>query len=152
MRDFPQTLDLPVSGALDDVAPARPCRVDPALGTAAPAPGTTPAEPASAEPQVQLLAVPDRSDVPLAAGAPLGINLALFGSIVVEAQVSLGQVELDLGRLMRMREGDVFQTGRLVNQPVDVLVRGNVVARGELVAVDEYFGVRITQVTTIGTV
>lgn len=97
-------------------------------------------------PQVQPLDIPERAAVPAAAGEPLPIDLDLLGSIAVKAEVMLGQVSLDIGTLMRMRQGEVISTDRLLSQPVDVLVNGKVMARGELVAVDDAFGVRITQV------
>lgn len=80
------------------------------------------------------------------------VNLALFDSIQVQAQVVLGQVSLNVGKLMHMTPGELVATDRLVNQPVDLVVNGIVVARGELVAVEEHFGVRITELAQSGAV
>jgi flagellar motor switch protein FliN/FliY len=103
-----------------------------------------------AAPEVQPLAIPTPSQVTLGASVPLTINPALFDSVNVQAQVMLGHVELNFGRLMRLAEGDLLKSNRLVHQPVDVLVNGNLVARGELVAVGDNFGVRVTQIPTDG--
>ena len=92
---------------------------------------------------------PQPSSAPAAqhgvAPAP-AVNLALFDNIAIQAQVMLGQVSLSIGQLMHMREGEVVATDRLLSQPVDVIVNGTVVARGELVAAGEHFGVRITDI------
>jgi flagellar motor switch protein FliN/FliY len=97
---------------------------------------------------VEPVAIPERGAVSTPVGHPVAIDIGLFDHISVQVQVTLGQAALDLGAIMRMREGDQIKTERRVDQPVDVLVNGNVVARGELVVVDDYFGVRITQVAS----
>jgi flagellar motor switch protein FliN/FliY len=51
-----------------------------------------------------------------------------------------------LGELMRLGPGAVLDLDRRVDAPVDLLVNGRLIARGEIVAVDERFGVRITEV------
>jgi flagellar motor switch protein FliN/FliY len=106
--------------------------------------------PAAAPPRqvVQAVAIPERDGSAPTGGRPVAIDIGLFDHISVEVQVTLGQTSLDLGAALRMREGDQIKTERHVDQPVDVVVNGNVVARGELVVVDEYFGVRITQVAS----
>ena len=59
--------------------------------------------------------------------------------------VCVGAVELTVGELVGAREHQVLRLDRMVDQPVDVLLEGQVVARGTLVAVDDHFGVRITE-------
>jgi flagellar motor switch protein FliN/FliY len=99
---------------------------------------------------VQPVSLPELGRMNGIAGAPLSINLALFDSVNVTAQVVLGHVDVNLGSLLRMREGDTVKTDRTVQQSVDVVVNGNVVARGELVAVDDNFGVRILEIAANG--
>jgi flagellar motor switch protein FliN len=53
--------------------------------------------------------------------------------------------EMSIGELLGARESDVLVLQRSVEQPVDLLLEGKVVARGELVAVDGCFAVRITE-------
>lgn len=60
-------------------------------------------------------------------------------------QVCVGQVELAVGELLAAKEREVFVLDRAVDQPVDLLIEGKVVARGQLVAVDGQFAVRITE-------
>ena len=95
---------------------------------------------------------PQEIDYPeLGKGAPvgqpvLGQNTALLDSVKVRLSVVVGQAETTLGGLMGLKEAAVLKIDRHVDQPVDLLVNGEVVARGQLVAVDDNFGVRITEV------
>lgn len=65
--------------------------------------------------------------------------------IKTRLQVCVGEVALTVGELLQARENQVLVLDRGVAQPVDVLLEGRVVARGELVAVDDQFAVRITE-------
>ena len=90
----------------------------------------------------------------LGAGAPsgqpvLGQNAALLDSVKVRLSVVVGQAETTLGDLMGLKPAAVLKIDRHVEQPVDLLINGEVVARGHLVAVDDNFGVRITEVATL---
>ena len=57
----------------------------------------------------------------------------------------IGDIHLTVGELMSAREHQVLVLDRLLSQPVDVMLEGQVVARGELVAVDDQFAVRVTE-------
>ncbi|KHK58998.1 flagellar motor switch protein [Ralstonia sp. A12] len=65
----------------------------------------------------------------------------------VKAQltVCVGTATISVGELMAAREQQVLRLDSKVAQPVDLLLEGKVVARGQLVAVDDHFGVRITE-------
>ena len=60
-------------------------------------------------------------------------------------QVSVGEISLSVGELLGARQHQVMVLDRGVDQPVDLLLEGRVVARGQLVAVDERFAIRITE-------
>ena len=60
-------------------------------------------------------------------------------------QVSVGEVSVTVGELLGTREHTVLVLDRGLDHPVDVLLEGRVIARGQLVAVDDRFGVRITE-------
>jgi len=62
--------------------------------------------------------------------------------------VVVGSAELTIGDLLGAKEHQVIALDRAVEAPVDILLEGHVVARGTLVAVDDRFGVRITEVAT----
>ncbi|PHV12889.1 flagellar motor switch protein FliN [Chitinimonas sp. BJB300] len=57
----------------------------------------------------------------------------------------LGGTELSVGELMDMKENAVLPLDRLLDDPVDLLLDGHVVARGQLVAVGDSFGIRVTE-------
>ena len=63
----------------------------------------------------------------------------------VTLQVRVGQATLSVGELMGARQEQVLVLDRGVEQAVDLLLEGQVVARGQLVAMDEQFAVRITE-------
>ena len=60
-------------------------------------------------------------------------------------QVSVGEINLSVGELLGARQHQVMVLDRGVDQPVDLLLEGRVVARGQLVAVDDRFALRITE-------
>ena len=66
-------------------------------------------------------------------------------SVRTRLTVCVGTAELSVGELLGAKEQQVLRLDRTVEQPVDILLEGQVVARGMLVAVGEHFGVRITE-------
>jgi len=59
--------------------------------------------------------------------------------------VCLGAAELTVGELLKAREHQVVRLDRTIDQPVDIFLEGQLIARGILVAVDDHFGVKITE-------
>lgn len=92
------------------------------------------------------LPAPDLPD--LGEGAPLGESrdLRLLADVQVELAVELGRVKLPLRDLLSLAPGAVLELDRSADAPVDVLVNGCLVARGEVVVIDGEFGVRVTAV------
>jgi flagellar motor switch protein FliN/FliY len=82
--------------------------------------------------------------------ALLGGHASLFDGVKVALSVVVGQVHTTLGELMALKESATLKVDRLVDMPVDVVVNGTVVARGQLVVVEDNFGVRITEVAQPG--
>ena len=66
-------------------------------------------------------------------------------AVKVKLEVRVGSSAMTIGELMAARENEVLLLDRAVDQPVELVVEGSVVARGELVAVDGSFAVRITE-------
>jgi flagellar motor switch protein FliN/FliY len=66
--------------------------------------------------------------------------------VVVELAVEVGRTRMSLGQAMALGPGSVVTLDRLADQPVDLLVNGKPIARGEVVVIDEEFGLRITEV------
>lgn len=77
--------------------------------------------------------------------APIVRNSHPLHSIKTQLQVCVGQASVTVGELLGAREQQVLVLDRTPDQPVDLLLDGKVVARGQLVAVDGHFAVRITE-------
>ena len=95
-------------------------------------------------------------DAPVAANAPLIASLAAASpegaravnplhQIKARLTVCVGEAEVTVGDLLGAREQQVLRLDRAVDGPVDLLLEGQLIARGILVAVDDHFGVRITE-------
>jgi flagellar motor switch protein FliN/FliY len=69
-----------------------------------------------------------------------------LGNIPVKASVELGQTELSLKEILELAEGSIVELNRLAGEPLDLKVGGQLVAQGEVVAIDDYYGLRITNV------
>ena len=93
-------------------------------------------------PNVAPAAFPD-----LGTGAGLGrsADMDLLADVEMTVTVELGRVRLKVRDLLRLSEGTVVELDRLAGAPVDVLVNGSVVARGDVVVVDDELGVRVTE-------
>ena len=105
---------------------------------------TTSNTPASSE--THMIELPALTQRDAAGAALLSSGTALLDSIEVSLSVLVGHTRTTLGQLMRLKEADVLTIDRKVDYPVDVVVNGNIVARGQLVVVDDSFGVRVTEV------
>lgn len=82
-----------------------------------------------------------------AAGLPLGeADLSRLTDVTVELTVEVGRTHMSLGETMSLGQGSVVTLDRLADKPVDLLVNGRPIARGEVVVIDEQFGLRITEV------
>jgi len=78
-------------------------------------------------------------------GPPLLRTAHPLHAVKVTLQVRVGESMMTVGELLAARENEVLVLDRGVDHPVDLLLEGSVVARGELVAVDGSFAVRITE-------
>jgi len=69
-----------------------------------------------------------------------------LGDIPVQVTVELGKTELSLKEILELSEGSIVELTRMAGEPLDLKVGGQLVAQGEVVAVDDYYGLRITNV------
>ena len=74
------------------------------------------------------------------------IEQRALGNIPVKATVELGETELSLKEILELAEGSIVELDRLAGEPLDLKVGGQLVAQGEVVAIDDYYGLRITNV------
>src|ERR1700712_5193398 len=73
-------------------------------------------------------------------------DLTRLTDVMVELTVEVGRTHMSLGETMSLGQGSVVTLDRLADKPVDLLVNGRPIARGEVVVIDEQFGLRITEV------
>jgi len=81
---------------------------------------------------------------PASGGARPGQNIDLLLDVKMPIAIELGRTEMPISEILALGPGSVVELDKLAGEPVDLLVNGKIVARGEVVVVDENFGVRIT--------
>jgi flagellar motor switch protein FliN len=81
-----------------------------------------------------------------AGGASGSADLERLNNVMVELTVEVGRTRMTLGQALALGPGSVVTLDRLADKPVDLLVNGRPIARGEVVVIDEEFGLRITEV------
>jgi flagellar motor switch protein FliN len=84
-----------------------------------------------------------------AAGAD-GTDLRRLYDVPVELAVEIGRTRMTIGQTLELRPGSVVSLNRLAGEPVDLLINGKPIARGEVVVIDEEFGLRVTDVVSTG--
>ncbi len=73
-------------------------------------------------------------------------NLSLILDIPLKVTVELGRTRMVVSELLNLGQGSVIELSKLAGEPMEVLVNGKLVARGEAVVVNEKFGVRLTDI------
>ncbi len=76
------------------------------------------------------------------------INSSLLQNIPVTISVEVGRAVLKISDLLRLSQGSVVELGRIAGEPLDLLVNDTVVAQGEVVLVNDRYGIRLTRVIT----
>lgn len=75
-----------------------------------------------------------------------GNDLTLVLDVLVELAVEIGRTTMTIRETMALAPGSVVALKKLAGEPVDLLINGKRIARGEVVTIDEEFGLRITEV------
>lgn len=75
-----------------------------------------------------------------------GPNLDVILDIPVSISMEVGSTEINIRNLLQLNQGSVIELDRLAGEPLDVLVNGTLIAHGEVVVVNEKFGIRLTDV------
>jgi flagellar motor switch protein FliN/FliY len=81
-----------------------------------------------------------------AAEAPSARNFDLLLDIPLELTVEIGRTRLAIRDLLQLGPGSVVELAKLAGEPLDVLVNGRPIARGEAVMVNDKFGIRLTDI------
>ena len=73
-------------------------------------------------------------------------NLDVILDIPVTLTMEVGSTQINIRNLLQLNQGSVIELDRLAGEPLDVLVNGTLIAHGEVVVVNEKFGIRLTDV------
>jgi flagellar motor switch protein FliN/FliY len=83
-------------------------------------------------------------------GVPAGTggaaDLRRLSAVPVDLSVEMGRTRMTVGETLELRQGSIITLNRMAGEPVDLLVNGTAIARGEVVVIDEQFGLRVTEV------
>ena len=74
------------------------------------------------------------------------VKLDVILDIPVTIAMEIGRTQLSIRNLLQLNQGSIVELDRLAGEPMDVLVNGTLVAHGEVVVVNEKFGIRLTDV------
>jgi flagellar motor switch protein FliN len=109
------------------------------------APAPAPTRPAAPVPQAQAISFTAMSPTPIRAAAPGQANLDLVHDIPLLISAVLGKTALSLRDVVALQSGSVFQLDKLSTDPIDLFVNNILIARGEVVVVDDKFAVKISE-------
>jgi flagellar motor switch protein FliN/FliY len=108
--------------------------------------------PAAAAPAAAPAATPAAATVfpPLARETPSGFrnDIEMILDIPVQLTVELGRTKVPIKNLLQLAQGSVVELDGLAGEPMDVLVNGYLIAQGEVVVVNDKFGIRLTDIIT----
>jgi flagellar motor switch protein FliN/FliY len=76
-------------------------------------------------------------------------KLKLLLDVPLELKVELGSTKLNLREILELHEGSMIQLNKLAGEPLDIYANGRLIARGEVVVIDENFGIRITEIVSL---
>ena len=74
------------------------------------------------------------------------INLDVILDVPVTVSMEIGHTKMNIRNLLQLNQGSVVELDRLAGEPLDVLVNGTLIAHGEVVVVNEKFGIRLTDI------
>jgi flagellar motor switch protein FliN/FliY len=107
------------------------------------------APPPTLHPQPNLSKQPAKPALtPPAPGTSSVMNIELLVDVPVQITVELGRTQMTVRQVLELERGSVIELERVAGDPVDVLVNGSLIAVGEVVVVDDRFGVRISHIVS----
>lgn len=74
------------------------------------------------------------------------INLDVILDVPLDISMEIGRTKISIRNLLKLNQGSVIELDRLAGEPMDVLVNGTLIAHGEVVVVNDKFGIRLTDV------
>lgn len=91
-------------------------------------------------------------DEPKSMAANQSYDKNLFKNIKVDVSIELGRSKLSLKKLYELKSGSIVELSRLVGEPLDLVINDQVIARGEVVAVNSNYGIRITHIESLANI
>ncbi len=85
---------------------------------------------------------------PTGAGSAQANDLNMILDIPVQLTVELGRTKIPIKHILQLAQGSVVELETLAGEPMDVLVNGYLIAQGEVVVVNDKFGIRLTDIVT----
>jgi flagellar motor switch protein FliN/FliY len=82
------------------------------------------------------------------AGKPAASDIQMVLDIPVQLTVELGRTKVPIKYILQLAQGSVVELDALAGEPMDVLVNGYLIAQGEVVVVNDKFGIRLTDIVT----
>ena len=79
-----------------------------------------------------------------------GSNLAVLMDVQLPVSIRFGETEMILEEIVKLGVGSVIELNSGIDQPVDLIVNNRILAHGEIVTVDGFYGIRITEITNAG--
>ncbi|MCL7745410.1 flagellar motor switch protein FliN [Guyparkeria hydrothermalis] len=74
------------------------------------------------------------------------VNFDVIMDVPVTISMEIGRTSINIRNLLQLNQGSIVELDRLAGEPLDVLVNGTLIARGEVVVINEKFGIRLTDV------
>ncbi len=76
------------------------------------------------------------------------VNFDMIMDVSVTVSIEVGRARMSINDLLKLSQGAIIELDRMAGEPLDVLVNGTLVARGEIVVVKEKFGIMLTEVVS----
>ena len=94
-----------------------------------------------------LSSFPQPAPEPDIAASPNGlITLGMLREVPLEVSAELGRARMSVSEILQLNVGSIVELDRTAGSPVDVVVNGSLIARGEVVVIDDEYGLRITEI------
>lgn len=77
------------------------------------------------------------------------LNLDVILDVPVTLSMEIGRTQINIRNLLQLNQGSVVELDRFAGEPLDVLVNGTLVAHGEVVVINDKFGIRLTDVISV---
>lgn len=76
------------------------------------------------------------------------VSLDMILDVAVTLSIEVGRARMNINDLLKLSQGSIIELDRMAGEPLDVLVNGTLVARGEIVVVKDKFGIMLTEVVS----